>query len=85
MSHLSTIVEIPIGWILTSIGILCGTITTLGVTVFQILRNRLDAQDKVLEFQERQIESLKADVLRLSQGCGADACHWLLKVRGKIS
>lgn len=66
---LATIVEIPIGWLLTAIISLGGIIATLATTIFQILKTRLDAQDKI-------IEHLKADVNRLTKGCGMENCHW---------
>jgi hypothetical protein len=77
MTHiLAETISLPIGWILTSIGILCGTIATLTTTFYQFLKSRLAAQDKILAMQESQIDSLKAEVLRLSLGCGIESCHW---------
>jgi hypothetical protein len=76
MTLLAETISLPIGWILTSIGILCGTIATLTTTFYQFLKSRLAAQDKILSMQETQIDHLKAEVLRLSQGCGIESCHW---------
>jgi hypothetical protein len=70
------IIEIPIGWILSGIGILCATIGTLATTFYQFMRSRLEAQDKILAMQESQIDSLKAEILKLSQGCGMETCRW---------
>ena len=56
MTHLAAdIIEIPIGWILTGIGLLCATICTLATTFYQFMRSRLEAQDKILSMQEAQI------------------------------
>ena len=76
MNLLAETISLPIGWILTSIGILCATIATLTTTFYQFLKSRLAAQDKILAMQETQIDSLKAEVLRLSLGCGIESCHW---------
>jgi hypothetical protein len=65
----STTLEMPIGWLLGAIATLGGVIATLAATVFQILKARLDAQDKI-------IEHLRADVIRLTKGCGMESCHW---------
>ena len=82
MTHLAAdIIEIPIGWILTGIGLLCATICTLATTFYQFMRSRLEAQDKILSMQESQIDSLRSEVLKLSQGCGMDTCRWQLGYR----
>jgi hypothetical protein len=69
---LATIVEIPIGWLLSAILGLAGVIATLAGIVFKILTARLDAQDKI-------IDHLKADVIRLTKGCGMESCHWRVR------
>jgi hypothetical protein len=76
MTFLSTIVELPVGWLLASMGALCSTVAGLAATIYRTLKSRLDAQDKVLVLQDSHIDALKAEVLRLSQGCGAEACRW---------
>lgn len=77
METLATgIIEIPIGWILSGIGVLCATVGTLATTFYQFMKSRLEAQDKILAMQESQIDTLKAEVLRLSQGCGMETCRW---------
>lgn len=83
MTHLAAanIIEIPIEWILSGIAILCATIGTLATTFYQFMRSRLEAQDKILAMQETQIDSLKAEVLKLSQGCGSEVCHWRITRR----
>ena len=79
MTFLAQTMEIPIGWVLTSLGALSGTIATLAMTVFKIMKNRLDAQDKVLALQDSHIDALKAEVLKLSQGCGVQSCVWRMQ------
>jgi len=83
MTYLLTanIIEIPIGWILSGIGVLCATIGTLATTFYQFMRSRLEAQDKILSMQESQIDQLKNEVMRLSQGCGMESCHWRIARR----
>jgi hypothetical protein len=79
METLATgIIEIPIGWILSGIGVLCATVGTLATTFYQFMKSRLEAQDKILAMQESQIDTLKAEVHRLSQGCGMETCRWHL-------
>jgi hypothetical protein len=77
----ANLIEIPIGWILSGIGVLCATIGTLATTFYQFMRSRLAAQDKILAMQETQIDALKAEVMRLSQGCGSEVCHWRITRR----
>jgi len=66
---LANSVEIPVGWMLTAILGLGGTIATLAGLVFRILTCRLDAQDRI-------IEHLKMDIVRMAGGCGIESCHW---------
>ncbi len=79
---LANTLTIPVSWILASVGGLCGTVATLAATVYKIMKNRLDAQDKILSLQDSQIDALKAEVIRLAQGCGVEACHWKMFARG---
>lgn len=72
MNILSTIVEIPIGWLLSAIISLSGVIATLAGIIWRSMQARLDAQDKI-------IEHFREDVTRLSKGCGVDTCHWRLR------
>ena len=72
----TSIIEIPISWILSGIGVLCATVGTLATTFYQFMKSRLEAQDKILAMQESQIDTLKAEVHRLSQGCGMETCRW---------
>ncbi len=66
---LATTLEMPIGWILSTIVGLGGVIATLAGIIYKILTDRLDAQDRL-------IEHLKTDVERLRKGCGQPECHW---------
>lgn len=67
---------IPVAWFLTSVGALCGTIVFLGRLIFNTLKERLDIQDKLIHGQDRTIHQLQMEIIRLSQGCGYEACHW---------
>lgn len=62
-------IELPIGWILGIIGTLGGVITALASLLWTTMRDRLSAQDRI-------IEGLRADIERMSQGCGQSACLW---------
>lgn len=62
-------IELPIGWILGIIGGLGGVIATLATVLWSTMKERLSAQDRI-------IEGLQADVARLSKGCGFESCHW---------
>jgi hypothetical protein len=70
MSHLiASTIELPIGWLLSSILGLGGVIATLAGIIYRILTDRLDAQDKL-------IDHLKIDVERMRKGCGVSTCLW---------
>jgi hypothetical protein len=63
-------IELPIGWVLGIIGTLGGVITALASLLWNTMRDRLAAQDRI-------IEGLRADIDRMSKGCGMESCHWL--------
>ncbi len=65
--------EISPEWILGIFAILGAVISTLAGIIYKIMVGRLEAQDKI-------IENLQDDVDRLSQGCGLAQCIW--KERG---
>jgi len=62
-------IVLPISWILSIISGLCGAIVTLAVTIWRTMASRLAAQDRI-------IDGLRADVERMSKGCGAAGCNW---------
>jgi hypothetical protein len=62
-------IELPIGWILGIIGTLGGVITALATILWNTMRDRLAAQDRI-------IDGLRADIERMAKGCGLDGCHW---------
>lgn len=63
------IVPVPIGWMLASLGGLAACIGTLAAIIYSQLNSRIMAQNEI-------ITKLQSDVSRLSQGCGANGCHW---------
>lgn len=65
--------EVSPEWILGIFAILGAVISTLAGIIYKIMVARLEAQDKI-------IENLQDDVDRLSQGCGLAQCIW--KERG---
>jgi hypothetical protein len=69
-------VAIPIGWLLTALLGAGGVISTLAVTVYKIMTDRLAAQDKRLEEQAKIIKALQRDIDRMAGGCGASGCTW---------
>lgn len=71
-------IELPIAWILATIGTLSGAIATLATIMWGFMKSRLAAQDKIIEVQGDTISKLQDDVARMSKGCGADSCHWKL-------
>ena len=60
---------IPVDWILTVFLSLAGVIGSLAALLWSTLRTRLEAQDRI-------IDSLRADIVRLSKGCGLENCLW---------
>lgn len=69
-------IELPIAWLLSAIGILAGTIATLAGVLWGFTKSRLEAQDKIIEAQTQTIAKLQADVDRVSKGCGHKECLW---------
>ncbi|MGB1260880.1 MAG: hypothetical protein ACPG6P_12610 [Akkermansiaceae bacterium] len=62
-------IEIPIEWILGTIGLLGTTISTLATIIFVSLNSRLKTQDAI-------IKRLQDDIDRISKGCGIKECLW---------
>lgn len=69
-------VEMPLAWLLSTIGILAGSIATLAGVMWSFMKSRLEAQDKLIEAQAGTIVKLQEDVARMAKGCGQDGCHW---------
>lgn len=69
-------IELPVSWILTTIGALSGVIGTLALTMWGFMKCRLAAQDKLIDFQGSTIAKLQDDVNRMAKGCGHQDCHW---------
>lgn len=68
--------NIPVEWVLGALGVLGGVIATLANLIWNVMKSRLEAQDKIISSQTDTISKLQDDVERLSKGCGHDACHW---------
>lgn len=62
-------IELPIGWVLGIIGTLGSIITALATLLWHTMKDRLSAQDRI-------IEKLQADVERMAKGCGQRECLW---------
>jgi hypothetical protein len=69
-------IELPIAWILATIGTLSGAIATLAGIMWGFMKSRLAAQDKIIATQTVVIEKLQEDVFRMSKGCGINTCLW---------
>ncbi len=68
--------ELPIAWILATLGTLATTIATLAAIMWAFMKSRLAAQDKIIDGQSVTIAKLQDDVERLSKGCGHQECWW---------
>lgn len=69
-------IELPIAWILATIGTLASTVAALAVIMWGFMKSRLEAQDTIIKSQGLTIEKLQEDVKRMSHGCGVDNCLW---------
>lgn len=69
-------IELPIAWILATIGTLSGAIATLAGIMWSFMKSRLEAQDKIIATQTVVIDKLQEDVARMSKGCGINTCLW---------
>lgn len=69
-------IELPIGWILATIGTLSGAITALAGIMWGFMKSRLAAQDKIIDVQGQTIAKLQDDVERMARGCGHADCLW---------
>jgi hypothetical protein len=69
-------IELPVAWILATIGTLATTIATLAAIMWAFMKSRLAAQDKIIDGQSATIAKLQDDVERLSKGCGHPECLW---------
>lgn len=69
-------IELPVGWILATIGILSTTIATISGIMWTFMQSRLSAQDKIINSQTITIDKLQEDIQRLAKGCGHPDCHW---------
>lgn len=70
-------IELPLAWLLTIIGVLATTIATMAAIMWGFMKTRLDAQDTIIQTQAETIAKLQDDVERMAKGCGADGCHWI--------
>jgi hypothetical protein len=66
---MNDLIALPVGWILTTIGLLGSVIATLAGIIYSSLSARIATQDKI-------IKRLQEDIGRMSKGCGLQGCHW---------
>jgi hypothetical protein len=69
-------IELPIAWILATIGTLSGAVATLAGIMWGFMKSRLAAQDRIIETQGNTIAKLQDDVERMAKGCGHKECLW---------
>ncbi len=69
-------IELPLAWLLSIIGVLGGAIVTMAGIMWSFMKSRLDAQDTIISSQAATIAKLQDDVERMAKGCGAESCHW---------
>ena len=72
-------IELPIAWMLTTVGVLASTIATLAAIMWGFMKSRLEAQDKLIAAQVATIEKLQSDLERMAVGCGVAECHWRIR------
>lgn len=72
-------IELPLAWLLSTIGVLATAIATLAGIMWGFMKSRLEAQDKIIQSQTDTISKLQEDVERMAKGCGADGCHWKIR------
>ena len=72
-------IELPITWMLGTVGLLSSTIATLAAIMWRFLVSRLEAQDKMIAAQVATIEKLQDEVERMGSGCGMAGCYWKLR------
>jgi hypothetical protein len=66
-------IELPIGWLLATVGVLGSVIATLAGIIYKSLSARLETQDKI-------IAGMRLDIERMAKGCGVEACHWKIRM-----
>ena len=59
-------IELPIAWILATIGTLSGAVATLAALMWKFMKSRLEAQDRVINAQSATIEKLQGEVERMA-------------------
>lgn len=69
-------IELPVAWILATIGTLSGAIATLAGIMWGFMKSRLAAQDAIIQAQGNTIAKLQDDVERMAKGCGQTECLW---------
>lgn len=73
------LIQLPLAWVLATIGILGTTIATLAGVIWGFMKSRLEAQDKLIASQTVIIAKLQDDVSRMAKGCGIPECSWKLR------
>jgi UDP-glucose 6-dehydrogenase len=76
MEFLANTVNLPVGWLLTIVATMAGTIATLAGVIWSSMNATLATMKARIDAQDKIIDHFKADVNRLSYGCGVDVCVW---------
>jgi cell division protein FtsL len=72
----TTEVILPVGWIISAIAALCGTIATLAASVWGYVQRHIAKQDAIIANQGDMIRKLQDEIANLTKGCGITDCHW---------
>ena len=72
----SATMEVPVGWVITSIGGLGGIIATLANSLYQTLKSSITALTARVAAQDEIIQTLQGEIDMMSNGCGVEECTW---------
>lgn len=72
----TTEVILPVGWVISAIAALCGTIATLAASVWGYVQRHIAKQDAIIANQGEMIRKLQDEIKVLSRGCGLTDCGW---------
>jgi hypothetical protein len=72
----ATEVVLPVGWIISAIGVLCSAIAALAASVWGYIQRHIAKQDAIIASQGEMIRKLQDEISSLQRGCGLADCHW---------
>jgi len=72
----TTEVVLPVGWIISAIGVLCSTIAALAASVWGYIQRHIAKQDAIIATHVDIILKMDDEFGYLQRGCGLADCHW---------